>query len=295
MKSASLSLQFNRSCCTWAACASFVLVAPILCLAQEGGDAQPPVTAEPAAPALEAKEVVARYVKALGGESAIRKQKSRMMKGELSDAMMGSAPVVIYFAAPNRMLMEMEIPEAGQARYGFDGEVAWNVLPVYGPAVLDDEQREATRDQADFYGEVNFDKRFKSMEAKGEREFDGVKCYALKMVSQKDDESTYFFEVDSGLLRGTTPIQDAGMGPMEMISIHKEYKEFGGVKFPVHTEIEMMGMVRSMKFTTIEIDTVKDEIFALPAEIKALIEADKADAEPATPEPAKPEPKKEEN
>lgn len=294
------SLRSPRTLSIWrgaaAAGISLLLASSSLCLAQGGGENTPPPAAEPAAPASpapEAKDVIARYVKAIGGESAVRAQKSRMMKGEMSMEGMGAAPLVIYFAAPNRMLVEVQVPDMGQFRQGFDGEVAWSLDPFSGPSILDDEQLAATRDQADFYGEVNFDKRFKSMESTGEKEFDGVKCYALKMVSNREEESTYFFEVESGLLRGTTQVQETGMGPMEMKSINKEYKEFGGVKFPVHTDIEMMGMVRSLKFTTIEIDTVKDEMFVLPDEIKALVEKGKAEEPADEGEPEKPEPGRE--
>ncbi len=289
------SPTFNARCGAAAAGFAILLTSSTLALAQGGGEATPPATAEPASPsaaAPEAKDVIARYVKAIGGESAVRAQKSRMMKGEMSMEGMGSAPLIIYFAAPNRMLVEVEVPDMGQFRQGFDGEVAWSLDPFSGPSLLDDEQLAATREQADFYGEIHFDKRFKSMETTGEKEFDGVNCYALKMLNNRDEESTYFFEIESGLLRGTTQVQETGMGPMEMKSINKEYKEFGGVKFPVHTDIEMMGMVRSLKFTTIEIDTVKDEMFALPDEVKALVEKKKAGAEEPADE-GEPEPGRE--
>ena len=250
----------------------------------------------------EAKDIIALYVKALGGETAIRSHTSRLMKGEMEMPGMGGDPMVasmlIYSAAPNKMLAEIEVPDFGQVRQGYDGTIAWSIDPMSGPNILPAEQIEQMKEQTDFYGEINFDQRFKSMESLDERDFDGIKCYAVKMVDLKDAESTYLFEVESGLLRGTMQTEETQMGPMEMTNINKEYKEFGGVKFPVRTEIEIMGMTRIMRFSDVQLDGVKDEVFALPDEIKALVkQAEEAAAAPQpipdTPvEPAQPEPKK---
>jgi len=304
MKISPLSRPFGRSCGLPAACASIMLALP--CFAQDGGDAKPvtpPATTAPAAAKVpEAKDIIALYVKALGGETAIRSHTSRMMKGEMELPAMGGDPMVasmvIYSAAPNKMLAEIEVPDFGQVRQGYDGKVAWSIDPMSGPVILPEEQIEQMKEQTDFYGEIDFDKRFKSMESLDERDFDGVRCYALKMIDLEDGESTYLFEVESGLLRGTKQTEETQMGPMEMTNINKEYKEFGGVKFPVHTEIEMMGMARIMRFSVIELDGVAAEVFALPDEVQALVkQAEEAAAEPQPApdkpvEPAQPEPRK---
>lgn len=276
------------------ACASIVLSLGGVAAAQEGGDVPTPsTTAAAASKAPEAKEIIARYVKALGGESAIRKHKSRMMKGEMELPGMGAAPMVIYAAAPDKMVIHLEIPGMGEVKQGFDGKVAWSIDPMGGPNLLPEAQVAQMKDQTDFYGEINFDKRFKEMKSVGESDFDGVKCYAVEMIDLNDGESTYFFDSESGLLRGTTQVQETQMGPMEMTNINKEYKEYSGVKYPVHTEIEVMGTTRVMKFSEVEVDTVKDEVFELPAEIKELVK--KRDAAAAPVEPAKPEEPKKEN
>ena len=93
----------TRWCAAPAAGLALLLAAPAPVLAQDGSEGSP--AAAPAAKMLEAKEIIARYVKSIGGESAIRGQKSRMMKGEMEMEGMGASPLTIYFAAPNRMLV----------------------------------------------------------------------------------------------------------------------------------------------------------------------------------------------
>ncbi len=287
---------FARSCGLTAACASMLLASSGASLAQD--DAAAPTTAAAATKVPEAKDVISSYVKALGGESAIRSHTSRKMTGKMEMPGMGGdpmiAPMVIYAAAPNKMMVEIEVPDFGEVRQGYDGEIAWSIDPMSGANILPPEQVEQMKEQTDFYGEINFDKRFKSMETIDARDFDGLKCYAVKMIDQHDEESTYFFEVETGLLRGTMQTTETQMGPMDMTNINKEYKEFGGVKFPVRTEIEMMGMTRVMTFSEIELDSVKAETFALPDEIKALVKSGETDGEkPAEGAGEKPEPKKE--
>lgn len=291
MRISILSRQFTRSCGLSAACAFTMLTLP--CLAQEGGDAKPvtPPAIAPATPgtkAPEAKDIIAHYIKALGGETAIRAQTSRKMIGEMSLPGLDAIPVVIYYGAPNRMLIEFEVPDRGTVKQGFDGKIAWSLDPENGPMIMDESQNAMAADQADFYADLNFDKRFKAMESLGERDSEGVKCYAVKMVDQFDAESTYLFEVETGLLRTTTQTIEGMMGPMEMSRVNLEYKAFGGVKFPIHTEIRAGGMANSMTFSDIEINSLKDEVFALPDEIAALVKEAQEGAAAPQPAPDKP-------
>lgn len=80
-----------------------------------------------------ADEVLASYVTALGGRTALEKITSRTAKGsfEVSGIAM-SGPVETYAKAPNLMLLVLKMPGQETFQDGFDGKVGWEQNPDDG-------------------------------------------------------------------------------------------------------------------------------------------------------------------
>src|SRR5215831_3313513 len=70
--------------------------------------------------------VLERYVKALGGEGAIRKITSRILKGTFELPAFGaSGSAEIYAVAPNKLITVFNIPGFGVLTQGYDGTNGW--------------------------------------------------------------------------------------------------------------------------------------------------------------------------
>ena len=226
---------------------------------------------EPALPP--ARQILDRFVEAVGGEEVVRKPKSLEMTGEFSMPASGiSGSLGINSMAPNLLLVSLEIPGIGKVREGYDGEVAWSVDPVMGPRIKDGSELAQTKFQSDFYAVLHADSRYKSMETLARTEFGDSTCFKLRLVTTNDDEIIEYFDVDTGLLRGMEMTIESPMGPIKTSQKTGDYREFAGQKIATRVVVSVGPMEQVLKIDEIKVDTLEPSIFEPPAEIRALVE-----------------------
>ena len=236
-----------------------------------------PALAVAQAPATEAlpsaDDLVAKHIAATGGEAAIRKHSSSRATGtfELPAAGLGGAMTMIS-AAPNRVLMRIEIGGMGEVLQGFDGTHAWAMDPMQGPRLIEGVPLEMQKEESGYYGVL--DQKDKATRTTiGKSELGGVPCWQVKIVWKSGRDATECYAMDSGLLIGRQGRVETPQGSMDQTVLVGDYKEFGGVKAPTTMRIQVAGMEQVLRIQSIEYDTVKPEDFAPPAAIKALIDA----------------------
>src|ERR1700742_1798971 len=80
-----------------------------------------------------AKEIVAKYDEALGGEAALRRHTSSTMKGANEihgPSKVVTLPFVFYASAPYLRFEKVSLPNnKGDVLNGFNGELAWSFDP----------------------------------------------------------------------------------------------------------------------------------------------------------------------
>ncbi len=242
-----------------------------------GQDAQPKAADKPQADLPAAKEVIARFIKVTGGREAWLKHKSRHFRGQVNmpaSGMFGSLEA--YAAMPNRAMIKIELTGLGVSRQGFDGKTGWAIQPMVGATIMEGAQLEQTQIESEYHRELNKAKLFQSIETVELTEFDGIKCYKIKLVPKTAPPLYEFYEVESGLRRGSQVVAVTAQGEMPIRSIETEYKKFGGVMFATRTVQKIMMLEVVMKLESVEFDKTPDSTFELPAEIKALVEERKA-------------------
>lgn len=248
------------------AIAILILLPASLTLAQEAAPA--------AAPLPEARDVLARFVEAVGGEKAIRKHSSQTVKGQIEIPMMGmTAEMTIQAKAPDKQVTLAVLPGLGTNRSGFNGEVAWVVDPSTGPMVLEDDLRDQSRFQADFYASTYGEDRFPEAKTIERVEFEGHDCFKLVLETKYGMEQTHYFDVDSHLLVAIESIQRSVNGDLKILGLFRDYKEFDGVMMAT-TAVQRLGpgMEITVSVLDVSFDEVPDSAFELPSEIRALLE-----------------------
>jgi hypothetical protein len=234
------------------------------------------VVASPLAaqPAPTASEIVSRYVKAIGGTEAIQKITSVKQTGTLSMPAMGlGGETEVLFTLPNKNATRINIGGLGEMLVGTDGDVAWSVNPMQGPRLLEDKELAATKESADFAGQMLMPAdRFTSIDVVGTTDFGGEKTYQLKFVSKATGIVTQrYFSVATGLLRGAEATTDTPMGSVTSVSTFSDYKAFGGVMFPTKTETAVGPQAMVMTTTNVEFNTVPASAIAVPESVKPMI------------------------
>ncbi len=221
-----------------------------------------------------ADEIVAKYIAAVGGEKAIRSAQSMSMRGKMEMPAMGmTGEMSVMAAAPNKMLMVMELPGMGEVRTGYNGETAWVDNPMTGPMLMEGDQLNDLLRQADFYSDLNYEKNYPTRETLEKTEFAGQEAYKVRLVDTNEKELFEYFSTESGLKIGFEGEQTSDMGVVFVTTELSEYKDFDGRMVPTLTTAKMMGMEIKQTVDEMSFDDLDDTVFALPDNIKTLVEA----------------------
>lgn len=220
-----------------------------------------------------AKQVVDRYVEAVGGREAIARHKFRTVESEMGMPGM-STTIRVVMAAPDRMLATYEMPGVEEVRTGYDGRVGWQVNPN-GPALLSGADLEQVVETADFHAPLDYGKLFRSMETTERAELNGRPCWRVELTSASGRESWQCFDTETGLMVATGGKQEFLMDSVDVISLLSDYREFDGVKMPTRSTTRIGGRDMTTTVKSVSHAPVDAAVFALPAEIVALFRAPK--------------------
>jgi len=218
------------------------------------------------------KALVAKHVAAVGGRDVMDKHTSLHITGTFSLAAMGiDGPVNVYRAKPNLFLQQITIGSFGEAVSGFDGTTAWAIQPMQGASVLSGDAAAQTKQQADFFSDFPDVAKYTSVETVAAEDFEGRKCYKVKLV-KADGESFQYFDAETGLAAGMIrTIENPQMGKMDVTVVMSDYKDQGGLRMPSKiTQKTPQGDV-VLTFATYEWDKVDAKVFELPDAVKSMV------------------------
>lgn len=222
---------------------------------------------------LTPRAILARYTNALGGEAAIKAHSSSTSKGLFALPAMGiEGEVVIYSAAPNKTVMNIEMGGMGSMSNGYNGDIGWSVNPMTGASLLEGSALNLAAQQAAFYGPLAYGDLFTTMETVEKLDFEGQSAYKVKFGDADGGEVTQFFSEESGLQIGFVAVQDQGMGPSEVTTVLSDYQDFGGgVKVPGKVTLKVQGMEIIQTTSSVTYDDVDASSFEPPAEVQSLL------------------------
>ena len=227
----------------------------------------------PAAEAVpSAEEVIGRFVEAIGGEVAVRSRTSMHMLGEFAMPGMGvTGTLEVFSLEPHFSLTRIELQGLGTITAGFDGETAWEMNPFQGPRIKDGAELTQVRDESGTDGMLRNPSLFDSRETVGRSEWSGEACWRVKLVWKSGREAFDCYSIETGLLIGSETTAATAMGEVPATMTMGDYKDFGGVLMASKVRQEAMGMEQVFTFTTVSYEPIDPAVFALPAEIQALV------------------------
>ncbi len=235
--------------------------------------AQAPAKTETAAALPDAREIINRHIKAIGGREAILAHKSMHATGTLAVPASGiSGPMEIFGATnPDRVLVKTTVPGIGDITEGFDGSHAWSMSPMTGPMLKVGKELTQTKLDADFYSELRDPAKYPAVKTIEKTTFDGRPCYKVSVKRIDGIEDFDFYDVATGLRAGSINTRESPMGTLTMTSIEREYKKFGKLSQATTVTQQVMGVEQKITLSTVEYDHVEPSAFEPPPAIKALI------------------------
>lgn len=223
--------------------------------------------------AQNADEILSKYFTNTGGLDNWKKLTSITSTGK---AFMGQEfPMVVYEKAPNKQKMVINVQGTELIPAAYDGTTAWSLNPFAGgkdASKMDDEQAKEIKDeefQDDF---IDYKKKGHEVTLGESEEVDGVKCFKLTLVRNKNNDRediTEIFYFDQEDYVPIVVIRYVRSGPQkgtEVKTYLSDYQESGGLMFPYSMEQKVNGQV-AFKMTLEKIitnDISDDSIFAFP-------------------------------
>jgi len=218
------------------------------------------------------REIILRYVAAIGGSAAWTKISSIRTKGtiELPDGTTGT--IEAMGARPAKAVTRAVVAGIGTQEQGYDGKIAWSIGPD-GAKLITGRQQRQIADEAQFDGRLREQGFVKEVTTVARATFDKRPAYKLRVVYASGNEQQEYFDSETGLLLGWEGTRDLGpsFGVVPVVSTFRDYKPFGSVKQPTTVLQQSIGLLQTFRLDSYEFDVVPPAAFDLPAPIKALV------------------------
>lgn len=202
------------------------------------------------APSPSVDAVLAEYIRAIGGEAAIKRVKTRVSKGSLVSQGGGNAPLEIYEKAPNKKVTHFRNPN-GSAYMGYDGEIGWTKSPEQGLVELSGPELAMMKLDSEFYRDLKLKDLYPRLRVLGSAKLGERDARVIEATAAGGDPEKWFFDVQSGLLVRV----EVEMGPpgnkMLVVKELDDYKDVQGVRLPFTLRWTRRGFTWSFKLAEI--------------------------------------------
>jgi photosynthetic reaction center cytochrome c subunit len=223
----------------------------------EGADAK-----EASGPA--ADQLFDNYLKAIGGEAAIDKVTSRVMKGTITFGDRNIA-IEIYSKSPDKRVSITHTPD-GESITAFDGHEGWLGVPKHQVREMHGPDIDAAAMDADLQFPAHLKEMFSKVETRGTEKVGDRDAYLV--VGQRDGKTPLrlYFDEQSGLLVRLVRFGETPLGRLPTQIDYADYRETAGVKIPFRWTVARPGGRFTIQASDVKQNVpVDDSKFAKPA------------------------------
>lgn len=225
-----------------------------------------------------ARDLVARYVAAIGGRDAFMKHSHIRSIGAFEMPAQGiRGDLRVVQSRDGRSTMRISVPGMGELAGGFDGTVGWSMNPMQGPRMLEGKELAQLQEDAGFLTALRESPGIATMETVEKTAIGGDACYKVRITYKSGRTSFDCYSLATGLIAGTISVQESPMGVIEVTTTMSDWKEFGGIRFATRMSQSAMGQQQVLSISDVVFDDAADSTaFELPEPIKAIAGQKKA-------------------
>ena len=235
----------------------------------------------PASALPNAADLMDRFVDATGGVKANASVKTQSFKATMTFTGQGmKAELVTKIGEAGKSYSSMDLPGAGKFEYGSNGKLSWQRNVMQDPELTTHNQI------GGMFGPSGEDlqkwkQSYDKIETVSKEEVNGSPCYLVKMTSKRGGEgSAACFDTKSGLLVRLTEMSQTQGNKLQVSMLLSDYRPEGPLKMPHRIEAALAGQPVVLEITEVTINPkFADAIFDLPADVQALVDQGKRDAE----------------
>ena len=217
----------------------------------------------PASPTAEAplpsvKEVLDRYVQALGGEQALTKVTTRTAKGSRIGADGVLVPEEVYQKAPDKLLTVTSYPNLVLSN-GSNGTNVWAHNSREGATTLPEQLLVQIKREAVFYKELKTEELYARLAVVGKTSVREADAYVVQATLASGPVEKLFFDLRTGLLVRRYTESDTPLGKLPLQIDYEDYREVDGVKQPFLIHWSMPGRIWGRKLDEIKQNVSLDD------------------------------------
>jgi len=235
--------------------------------------AAPPEPATPD-PLPRGTALLQRFIRAVGGEAAIREVQSMSARGLIF--LPGSTDTGRFdwaVADGGRCIFDMTFPNLGRSRFGSDGTIGWESLQLDDETtvrLLDTAVVEQRRRQANWFElALTLPARAKAFDTIGKSTFDGTTAYEVRMVDESSRIHHLFFDAGTDLLLGVRLIERGPLGPADVTIRFGEWKPVDSLTLFHRVSIDHADVHMRLQFEHVSLKDVPPGNFAPPESLRA--------------------------
>lgn len=208
----------------------------------------------PTAPLPSVKQILDRYVQALGGVEALTKITSRTAKGSRIGADGVLVPEEVHQKAPDKILTVTSYPNVVFSN-GFNGTVGWAHSNREGATPLPEQLLDQIKRDAVFYKELKTEELYSSLTVLSRTSVRDADAYVIQATPVNGPVEKLFFDVSTGLLVRRYTESDTPLGKLPLQLDYEDYRVVDGIKQPFLIHWSMPGRTWGRK-----IDEIKQNV-----------------------------------
>jgi len=234
-----------------------------------GGTASPTPTPAPTPAPPTADQILAKYIDSVGGQAAIDKIKTRVMKGTYIGVNGAEVPFEATLSAPDKFHINVTTQQ-GTIERGFDGKTGWE-KSARGINDLENPVLDNLKSIFGSFHNIKLREQYTRVRA-GRRDKIGERDVIIVTgTTVNNRREQLFFDLETGLLLRRIIYMPSMLGVIPEQMDFEDYRDVDGVKLAFTIKVSSVepGLVSTRRFTEIKLNVpVADSKFAMPAGAK---------------------------
>jgi hypothetical protein len=178
-----------------------------------------------------AKEIIEKYVKAIGGREAMQKHKSRVQTGTMELSPMGvKGTIESYARSDEKSFVKVSLAGIGDLLDGYDGKTAWTSNPIQGNRVKEGKELLQSKRTAAFGREWSLDKLYTTLTVRGVEKVGDRDTYVVVGSTEGLPDDIMYFDTENGLMLRSDSIVISPEGQQATNTYYEDYRDVEGVK-----------------------------------------------------------------
>jgi hypothetical protein len=212
------------------------------------------------------RDVIERYIQALGGKQALAGITSRVAMGSVESPTFGSYGRYVEFAKqPNRLLRAFQVERYGVVQQCFDRRAGWTETPEYGIEELTGQRLVEMRRDAEFEDALKLSELYSALVVTRRTKIEERDVFELAGTYPDEVVETLFFSVETGLLVCRESPETARDGSSRRVRTYfEDYAEVGAVQVAQTLRYVSPDLIRIVRRAVSSNAPVDDNLFRRP-------------------------------